>query len=138
VKVLIGHHDAAIPDFGIPVLRGLPARYIGTVTLPDEGYVLVRDCWDGISVYAGPLTQAAVDAIPECGENPDVVEQKTQRTIVERLREVVPASDPDKLLDDIEGLKAYQQLASPTAAQTAAATKAQNRVLAAMVRRLLR
>lgn len=37
---------------------------------------------------------------------------------------------------DVAGLKAYQNLATPTAAQTAAATKAQNRILARIVAEL--
>ena len=41
-----------------------------------------------------------------------------------------------QFLSDVAGLKAYQNLATPTLAQTVAATKAQNRVLARVVAEL--
>jgi hypothetical protein len=46
------------------------------------------------------------------------------------------AQERDRFLQDVAGLKAYQNLSAPTLAQTVAATKAQNRVLARIVAEL--
>jgi hypothetical protein len=47
---------------------------------------------------------------------------------------LITPAERDALENDLAGLRAYQDVATPTLAQTAAATKAQNRVLRALLR----
>lgn len=66
--------------------------------------------------------------------DPDLspTEQELLRAAVGAVR--LTSAERSALQADIDGLIAYQAIASPTLAQTASATKAQNRILRAILR----
>ena len=139
MKTLVVRPGTVAPDLGLPVATGIPPRYraqlLGYV---DHDYVVVRECWDGITVFPGPLTQADVDAISDCEPDPSKTEVATISSMMDDFRDAIPASDPAKVKPDIALLVAFAGNASPTNAQAIAAIKAQSRLIASLARRLLR
>ena len=117
--------------------------------LPASGYVVVRATWAGIDVLPGPVTPAQIAALPDPGPDPTIAagaKQTETQTILEILQTtpidpVALAANlatcaaalaiPDPAPADITALGTYLALPSPTAAQTAAATKSLIRALGA-------
>jgi len=91
-------------------------------------------------LYLRPLTgwtTAADGSIAPFFEPPlSAAEQATLADIVlmDRFGVDLTLAEWQSIKADVAGLKTYNGLASPTLAQTVAATKAQNRVLAVIIR----
>ncbi len=85
------------PDaLGLPVnayVRGVPARY--TFTLPEAGYVVVRETWAGVDVLPGPVTPDDITALPDPGEDPVAI---SARTLAD-LKEAVRSGDTGTVID---------------------------------------
>ena len=145
---LVVRPETEPPDFGIPTSVGVPDRYANLLrnTPDDVPYVVVRECWDGLTAYAGPLTQGEVDAIGACSPPPDPDPARTvlgvlastpiDRTALTTNLDYLSAylgnaqvqalpQLTSKMTTLIATLTTFYGLASPTAAQTAAATKAE-------------
>jgi hypothetical protein len=140
MKVLVTRPEGPAPDFGIPTVIGVPPRYEDLLREwpSDVPYVVVRECWDDTTAFSGPLTQAEVDALPECSPDPDDEDRRVVSSITEDFRDAIADSDPSRVRPDIALLRAYQGIPSPTGAQTVAAVRAQSRLIAALARRLAR
>lgn len=151
-KDTINDPDALGASLGIGTLvDGVPERYAGRVTIPAAGYVVVRETWAGLDILPGPVTRAQIDALPDPGTDPSVVEQEVRaaqsdvlsviastpidtaalRTNLDYLAafvtnpsvQAVP-EDVNRLNSLISTMSAYVVNPSPTNAESVAAIKA--------------
>jgi hypothetical protein len=154
---LVSRPETVPPDFGIPTAVGVPDRYRDLLrnTPDDVPYAVVRECWDGLTAYAGPMTQAQVDAIPACSLPPD---PDPARTLLDVLRAqpinlaalegnldylaaylgdanvAAVGQDIARLHVLVANLAAFHANATPTTAQAVAAVKDQIELTVAVQR----
>lgn len=136
-------------QLGLSILVvGVPPVYANRVTLPEAGYVVVRETWAGLDVLPGPVTRDQIDELPDPGPDPRAAAAELEAAAggVLRILQTTPIdpvaldanlqllagarSIPDPPAADVAALASYLPLPSPTLAQTTAATKALIRVLA--------
>ncbi len=131
----------------VALVAGVPPTLADRITLPDAGYVVVRETWAGLDVLPGPVTRDQIDALPDPGPDPQAAAAVVQAAAgrVLHLLQTTPIDPvaldanltllaaaraiPDPPAADIAALATFLPLPSPTLAQTAAATKALIRVL---------
>jgi len=109
------------------------------VHLPVEGWCVVRRTWAGIDVLYPPVTPELIDALPDPGVDPAelaAVEAAAITGVLETLRNT--SIDAVRLNTDLEALRTYMELPAPTAAEAIDATRVTIRVLADVIRYILR
>ena len=158
MKTLVVRPGTDAPDFGLPAATGIPPRYAALLaSFIDSAvpYVVVLDCWNGLTAYAGPMTQAEVDAIPAC---PPVPDPDPARTLLDVLRGqpidltaleanlgylaaylsdanvAAVGQDVTRLHTLVANLAAFYANATPTTAQAVAAVKDQVELTVAVQR----
>lgn len=106
-------------------------------------YLVAESIIEAIRVFGLP-EPTATDSNGTLGNQrtltwtPDLTAQQT--TTMQTIRQLavsavlITPAERDAIQSDVDGLIAYQAIGSPTLAQTAAATKAQNRILRAILR----
>ena len=158
MKTLVVRPETPAPDFGIPTVTGIPPRYaelLASFIDSSVPYVVVQECWNGLTAYAGPMTQAECDAIPACSAPPD---PDPARTLLDVLRSEpidltaleanlgylaaylsdanvkAVGQDVTRLHTLVSSLAAFYANASPTTAQAVAAVKDQVELTVAVQR----
>ena len=129
------------------LVTGVPPTLADHITLPDAGYVVVRETWAGLDVLPGPVIRADVDALPDPGPDPQAAAAELQAAAggvcgsSRRPRSTQPRSTRTSRSWPLRARSPTRRprtsppwrrssATAPTAAQTAAATKALIRVLA--------
>ena len=94
-------------------------------------------CRDHLRPWASITLDGQGNPVPVFTPALSTAEQAAFDRLVRIVRSPVPSITPaewESLEPDIAGLATYQNIASPTLAQTASAVKAQSRILRALLR----